>query len=191
MRDDTVPLSYFEQFYERGPDPWGFATSDYERVKYVETLAALPRDRYRAGFEIGCSIGVLTDLLATRCDRLLAVEPVATALDAARLRNARHAHVTFASMFVPQQWPADVFDLVVLSEVLDYLGRDDLVAVADKLHGTAVGDVVLVHWVGKKRGGPTAAEASEHLIFALSDRFTLARQDRNADYRLDVLSRKT
>ena len=190
MRDETVPLSYFETFYERGPDPWGFSTSPYERAKYAATLAALPRERYRSGFEVGCSIGVMTDLLARRCDRLLAVEPVTAALDAARARNAGHDHVRLAPMFVPGQWPDERFDLVVLSEVLDYLGAADLDRLAERLHATAVGDVVLVHWIGKKRAGPSEAEASEQLIAATAGWLGLARQERNADYRLDVLTRE-
>ena len=33
---------YFEQLYASDPDPWRFATSDYERDKYAATLDALP-----------------------------------------------------------------------------------------------------------------------------------------------------
>ena len=32
---------YFERLYARDPDPWRFATSEYERDKYAATLAAL------------------------------------------------------------------------------------------------------------------------------------------------------
>jgi SAM-dependent methyltransferase len=192
MRGDTVPLSHFEDLYRREPDPWGFATSGYEAAKYAATLEALPRPCYAKALEVGCSIGVFTALLAERCDDLLALEPVEAALAAARNRNDTRPWVRFAPAFVPADWPSERFDLVVLSEVLDYLGADDLLGVAAALRRTVrqAGDVVLVHWVGKKRGGPASEdEASERLITALAGSFVPLQQSRNPDYRLDVLRR--
>ena len=52
------------------------------------TLAALPRARYRRALEPGCSIGVLTALLATRCDEIVATDVVDDALAGARARVA-------------------------------------------------------------------------------------------------------
>ena len=192
MREDSLPVSHFDALYARTADPWHYSSSAYERDKYAATLAALPRPRYRSAFEVGCSIGVLTALLAGRCDQLLAVEPVTAALDAARENNHEHAHVRFAPMFVPDQWPDERFDLIILSEMLDYLGRSALATLADRVAETLEpqGDVVLVHWVGKKR--QTAAmrfEASEILIAALATIAQPTLQRRNADYRLDVLRR--
>ena len=64
---ESRPTRYFEEIYARDPDPWDFATSDYERAKYEATVAALPKTRYARGFEVGCSIGVLSRMLAARC----------------------------------------------------------------------------------------------------------------------------
>lgn len=192
MREDTLPLSHFEAIYERGEDPWSFASSAYERDKYAATLAALPRARYARALEVGCSIGVFTAMLAPRCDDLLAAEPVTSALEGARLRNAGQAHVRFSPLFMPRDWPDERFDLVVLSEVLDYLGEQDLAGVAAALRRTLQpgGDIVLVHWVGKKRHATAAAsETSELLIAALADLASIVHQQRNPAYRLDVLSR--
>ena len=61
--EESLPPKYFEQIYARKRDPWDFESSKYEKMKYEATLAALPRDRYRCGLEVGCSIGVLTKLL--------------------------------------------------------------------------------------------------------------------------------
>ena len=191
VRRDTLGLDHFEALYAARPDPWRLATSDYERAKYAATLAALPRPRYRRGFEIGCALGILTAELGRRCDDVLAVEPVATALDAARSRNAGQDHIRFANMFVPAQWPEERFDLVVLSEVIDYLGAADVEALAERIsssleHG---GDLVMVHWVGKKRGASSGDESSDRLIGASAGMLSVLRQDRNPDYRLDVLRR--
>ena len=163
MRDETLPLSYFEDLYDRSADPWHFGTSSYEAAKYAATLAALPHSRYHRGLEVGCSIGVFTATLADRCDALVALEPVASALTAAAARNADKPWVRFAEAFVPRDWPSDCFDLVLMSEVLDYLGAADLVAVDACLRATLEpgGDLVLVHWVGKKAGVGRAAWRSE------------------------------
>lgn len=192
MRSESVPLSHFENLYRRGADPWRFATSAYEAAKYAATLDALPRRRYGKALEVGCSIGVFTAGLAGRCDDLLAIEPVATALAAARERNRDSPTVRFAEAAIPDGWPAEPFDLVVLSEILDYLSGPDLRRVGDALRSWlgAGGDVVMVHWLGKKRSAePQHDEASEVLIAATAGFLTPLLQHRNADYRLDVLRR--
>ena len=190
MRRQTIALSHFEELYAARPDPWRLASSDYERGKYAATLAALPRHRYAHALEIGCAIGVLTRELGGRCDDLLAVEPVDDALAEAIRRNATSPWIRFASMFVPEQWPDGTFDLVVLSEVIDYLGEADVVALAERVTASLIpgGDVVMVHWVGKKGGRRGDHEASDRFI-AAAEGFTILRQDRNADYRLDLLRR--
>ncbi len=192
MRDRTLDQAHFEQLYRADPDPWRFASSPYERAKYAATLAALPRARYRAGLDVGCSIGVLTEALAARCDDLLGIEPVRSALEQARRRNAHLPHVRFAPAFVPAQWPDGSFDLIVVSEVVDYLGTADLAVLGGRIAASLHpgGDLVLVHWVGKKAGRPTGREASDRLIAALAGACEITRAERNPDYRLDVLRRR-
>jgi hypothetical protein len=62
---------HFERLYRSNPDPWGFDTSPYEQAKYRQTLAAVGARRFTAGLEVGCSIGILTRMLAPRCESLL------------------------------------------------------------------------------------------------------------------------
>ena len=94
-------------------------------------------------------------------------------------------------MFVPAQWPAEPFDVVVLSEVIDYLGAADVVALAGRVGASLApgGDVVMGHWGGKTRGPPTGEEASDRFIAAAAGTLRALRQERNPDYRLDVLRR--
>ena len=113
---------YFERLYESDPDPWKFASSEYERDKYAATMAALPPGRFARCFEVGCSIGVLTHELAQRCDALLGVDVAENALDQARTRLRDMPWVRFVRMAVPTEWPEGSFDLVLFSEVLYYLG---------------------------------------------------------------------
>ena len=191
MRRDTLGRDHFDALYAARSDPWRLASSDYERAKYAATLRALPRPRYARGFEVGCALGILTAELGRRCDDLLAVEPVASALDAARAQNVGQPHIRFAPMFVPGEWPSRTFDLIVLSEVIDYLGADDVAALAMRVSASLErgGDVVMVHWVGKKRGPPTGDEASDRFVAATGGALAVLRAERNADYRLDVLRR--
>jgi SAM-dependent methyltransferase len=112
----SIGRDYFEQLYIEKPDPWDFGTSDYERLKYDATLAAIG-DGHRTALEIGYSIGVFTRRLAERCQALLAVDIAETALDAARQRCAGIANVTFRRMQLPDELPAGRSDLILLSEV--------------------------------------------------------------------------
>lgn len=125
-------------------DPWLADSSGYERRKRALLLAALPRDSFRAGLEIGSSTGALAADLAGRCGRLLVVDASEHAVAAARERCADLPGVRVEQRRVPQDWPhdwprtaagADGFDLVVLSEVGYFLSPadlDDLVAAAGR-----------------------------------------------------------
>lgn len=185
----SVPPEYFEQLYARDADPWRFATSNYERDKYAATLAALPDRRFASGFEIGCSIGVLTRQLAECCDALLGADVSETALAQARTRCADQPHVTFARMVVPGDWPDARFDLVVLSEVLYYIGAPGLHAVARRTLDSLLpgGCVLLVNWHGPTDGACTGDEAAEWFIADCAKRLRPAVQRRAEKYRLDLL----
>jgi hypothetical protein len=95
--------SYFEKMYRDSDDPWGFGTSPYEQRKYAVTVASLPRSRYRSAYEPGCSIGVLTELLATRCDRLLSSDIIPSALQQAEARLRRRSRVWLEERSIPEQ----------------------------------------------------------------------------------------
>ncbi len=145
-----TPRSYFEDLYRRGDDPWEFATSAYEARKYAITLASLPDDRYRRAFEPGCSVGVLTEGLAARCDALLAVDHMDEAVAAARSRTARCPGVTVERRTIPAEWPEGSFDLMVLSEVAYYFDGDGLrrlMVLASASAGPGA-VIVAVHWRG-------------------------------------------
>src|SRR5205807_10298182 len=97
------------------PAPYGLAERGYGARKSAVSLALLPRQRYGAAFEPGCSIGVLTELLAGRCDDLLACDAVPQAVASAQARTAALAGVRVERRRVPCEWPAQSFDLVVFS----------------------------------------------------------------------------
>ena len=92
LLDEPVEDDALDQVHRERPDPWQ-VDSAYERRKRALTLASLPRERYRSALEVGCSVGALAVDLAGRCDRVLAIDDSATAIDLARRRTAGIAHL--------------------------------------------------------------------------------------------------
>ena len=187
----TLRPEYFDALYTADRDPWKFATSPYERDKYTLTLNAMPKPRYRSALEVGCSIGVLTRSLASRCDTLIAIDAAQTPLLEARRRCADLPGVRFEHMFVPDQWPDGVFELILLSEVVYYLSRDDVGRLAAKVINSLPkgGSVILVHWTGLTNYPLSGDEAADLFIERIGPTCVVERADRYAEFRLDVLSR--
>ena len=144
----TLPAAYFDAMYQAAADPWGFEDRWYEQRKYAISLAQLPAARYRSAFEPGCSVGVLTRLLASRCDTLLSCDVAAAAVRAAASRTQDLAHVRVEQRDISRQWPAGRFDLVVFSEILYYFGDHDLEQVLKNTVSALEpeGTLVAVHW---------------------------------------------
>jgi 2-polyprenyl-3-methyl-5-hydroxy-6-metoxy-1,4-benzoquinol methylase len=190
-RQKTLPSDYFEGIYAADSDPWNFAGSAYELDKYDATLAALPKRQYRSAFEIGCSIGVFTRLLAGRCTQILAVDVAEEPLKLARQRCAG-LRVAFERRFIPREWPKEQFDLIVLSEVLYYFDQPDLTRVAERCAESLEpqGHAVLVHWTGETDYPLTGDEAVGIFVTAAHGAFEPLRQSRTSKYRLDVLVRR-
>jgi SAM-dependent methyltransferase len=191
MSGETLGGAYFRTIYAENPDPWRFATSPYEQDKYQKTLSALSKPRYANAFEIGCSIGVLTRMLADRCDRLLAVDIASTPLIAARQRCLDVPGVSFAEMAVPTQWPSDQFDLIILSEVVYYLSRSDVALLSERIRRSLKpgGDLLLVHWTGPTNYPLTGDEAAELLLEAAKSILEDIRREKFEGFRLDIARR--
>ncbi|MDP9342530.1 MAG: nodulation S family protein [Actinomycetota bacterium] len=109
--------------YYRGVDPYGYETSPYERRRYGLMLAALGERRFSSGLELGCSVGVFTEMLAPRCDRLVALDISAAAVTRARERLAGHPQVRVERATLPEEFSEGSFDLVVCADVAEYWDR--------------------------------------------------------------------
>ena len=145
-RPDTP--AYFDAMFAKSNDPWKFQTRWYERRKRELTLACLPRERFVYGFEPGCANGELSAELATRCDQFLASDGVDKAVSLARLRLQDYANVEVRKAWVPEEWPDEKFDLIVLSEFLFYLSPQTVQDIAQMAQKTLLpGGVILAcHW---------------------------------------------
>jgi hypothetical protein len=185
-----TPLGYFRDQYARSADPWGLATRWYERRKYACTLAALPEPRYRNAFEPGCSVGVLSRMLADRCESLLCADvvPAAIARAGANLRDCPHARVEHRA--VPHDWPDESFDLIVVSELAYYFDAGTRALLWDSAAKSLDpgGTLLAVHW--RPRVPDHRSNGDEvHDELARHAAFTHLSAMRDEDFRLDVYRR--
>ena len=186
----SLDASYFDAMYAACADPWGFETRWYERRKYALTLAMLSAERYHDAFEPGCSIGVLSQLLAGRCDRLLSCDVAETAVREARLRLGGHRQVRVEHRVIPEQWPAGSFDLVVFSEFLYYFSDRDLRRVVE-LGERALrpgGTLLAVHWRHPVAEYPQSGD-TVHRVLGQRPGLACLASHREPDFLADVLIR--
>jgi hypothetical protein len=187
---DSLQPSYFEDLYRQNPDPWDFETSDYEAQKYQTTIKALPNPRYSNALEVGGSIGVLTALLAQRCDSLLSLDVSQIAQQKAIARCQDLPQVRFKIAQVPQDYPDEMFDLTLLSEVGYYLSWDDLKKTQQLIieHLQVGGHLLLVHWTLFAKDYPLTGDQVHDSFLQLTELKLLTglRQER---YRLDLFER--
>lgn len=188
---DRLPDAYFADVYATTSDPWRLAKRWYEQRKYAITMAMLPKPRYRSAFEPGCSVGVLTELLAARCDALLATDVAQAALDTARTRleqSGATGAVEFERRSLDAPWP-DGVDLVVVSEVAYYLAAGTLRAVLDReCPRLAPGTTILAaHWRHHVADYPMTGDEAHDVIAATPDLHRLARY-RDDDVAVEVFT---
>ena len=151
-----LPAAFFDASYARRSDPWYLAERWYERRKRAATLAAIPDERVGTALEVGCSIGVLTEQLAPRCERLVATDVAPAALAQAKDRTAHLPNVELVEHDVAQGVPGGPYDLVVLSEVAYYLTSAHLRRLVRQVEDslTETGTLVACHWRHPVRGVP-------------------------------------
>jgi SAM-dependent methyltransferase len=183
----TVSPEHFDNLYAASADPYGFTTRWYERRKYAVSLALLPREHYRDAFEPGCSIGVLTRMLAPRCGRLLSCDGAAAAVKQADERTSTLENVRVEQRALPRDWPAGKFDLIVASELLYYFADEDL----DQILGRVVaglrpdGHLLAVHWRHEASNHPRTGD-NVHEILAAHDGLARLAGYRDPDFLAEV-----
>ncbi|HEY2637054.1 MAG TPA: SAM-dependent methyltransferase, partial [Solirubrobacteraceae bacterium] len=141
------------------------------------------------GLELGCSIGVLTERLAGRCDELVAVDIAPRAVAAARERLAGWTSVTVEERDLPAELPAGPWDLIMASEVLYYWDADLLRSALDALVGELADDgrLVAVHWTEPTETYPLQGD-EVHTILRAHPGLRLVDSARRDHYRVDVLA---
>ena len=180
----------FDDLYRHADDPWSVGQRWYERRRAALIMAMLPKPRFDRAFEPGCSIGMLSEQLAGRCEELICADVVPAAVHAARQRL--HASGAGASVEVRcsgiEDWPAGSFDLIVVSELAYYLSDETFHGfLASAVASLRPGGVVLAaHWRHPVPGGFRSAE-SAHAALAGIDGWTRHASYRDADVLIDVI----
>jgi len=164
--NERLGREYFEGLYAESDDPWNFEASEYEQDKYARTLAVLGERTFRRALEAGASIGVFTEMLADRCDELLAVDVSERAVAAARQRLSGRGNVRVERRTLPEQMPDGPFDLIVASEVLYYFPREEMLTVLRGFERElAAGGILLaVHWRRKTETYPLQGDEVHELL---------------------------
>ncbi len=144
----STPSSIFDETFRENSDPWGYTTNFNEISKFRATIRALPKVQFKNAFEIACAIGVLTEKLAPKCDRLLSVDYSEVGLVEARKRCRDLPQVRFERMQIPQQFPTEKFDLILFSEVGFFLTMADLLETKQKIIDGLLpgGYLLMVHY---------------------------------------------
>lgn len=145
-----------DAWYAEQDDPFGVGTRWYERRKRAVVAAALQRERYRLCWDAACGTGHLAQDLVLRCERLVASDAAARAVELTRGRlfGAREPHgpgVQVLRHRLPAAPPGlSGCDLVLLSEVLYYLDDAARAALPDLLEQVTCGaeapEVLAVTW---------------------------------------------
>jgi predicted TPR repeat methyltransferase len=185
--NERLGREYFEGLYAESKDPWNFEASEYEQNKYARTLAVLGQRTFRRALEVGASIGVFTEMLADRCEELLAVDVSERAVAVARRRLSGLEHVRVERRTLPEEMPDGPFDLIVASEVLYYFPGEEMLTVLRGFERElAPGGILLaVHWRRKTETYPLQGDEVHDLLAKhtrLLNRETMIEQD----YRLDL-----
>jgi 2-polyprenyl-3-methyl-5-hydroxy-6-metoxy-1,4-benzoquinol methylase len=189
MSKSSRSAKHFERLYRADSDPWGFANSPYEQQKYEATLAVLGTKHFQSALEVGCSIGILTSRLASRCDHLIGLDFAPSAVKAARARCAPYPGVRIEQMQVPRQWPEGSFDLILFSEVLYFLDESDLMDTCAHVLGSLLpgGKVLLVNYTEATDDPLSGDTAASSFIKATAPTLRPIYQTREPHYRLDLL----
>ena len=184
---ERLGREYFEGLYAESDDPWNFEASEYERNKYTRTLAVLGERTFPRALEAGASIGVFTEMLADRCDELLAVDVSERAVAAARRRLSGRGHVRVERRTLPEQMPEGPFDLIVASEVLYYFPREEMLTVLRGFERALArgGSLLAVHWRRETETYPLQGD-EVHYLLAEHTRLRNTETIIEPDYRLDL-----
>jgi len=191
MSRDTTSQAFFDRIYRTNADPWNFASSKYEISRYQIILEALGDYRFEHAFEPGCSIGVLTEQLAARCNRVDAMDisPRAVELAKERCRNLTNVHITCGSLLHPNM--GDSFDLIMFSEIGYYFEESVLRLAILKLIGLMQpsGTLIAAHWLGSSPDHLLSGD-DVHDIIGTIDGLTHIHSERRTGFRIDRWSRR-
>lgn len=125
LDDRRAEKSLLEEFYTE-EDPYGFERPE-EAIRFERGLQMLDDvrggDRFGRAFEIGCSEGKFTAMVASRCEHLLAVDLSERALVRARHRCEGFHNIDLAIWNMRHDAVPGKFDLIMAVGVVEYVRK--------------------------------------------------------------------
>lgn len=124
--DQRLTAAYFERGF-RGGSPWDYDERQYEVQRLAMLGELLPTEQPARILEVGCAEGHLTTRLHTLwpTSDLHVIDVSETAIDRARIRVGSSEHVSYKVTDLrawTEAWTGPPLDLVILTDVLYYLG---------------------------------------------------------------------
>ena len=178
----------FEKRYLEHGDYWNYETSDYERAKYKRTMDCIValRSGNTSVLEVGCSVGVFTELLAAEFEHVTAIDVSQEALALAARRHSR-PNTRFVRSDLRGLPGTSRYDVIVCAEILYYIPEADVARVVNKL-ADLLSDRGIVVTVSGVTGSRSDERYFDDWNDALTERFErLASEDvedRNRPYRI-------
>lgn len=190
----------FEAAYRESDDPWASASPRYryQGLKYDRLVALLPRKRFDHALDLGCGLGLLSQKLAERAERVLGIDIAPAAIENARHRAAGFDNVAFEPGDI-LNLPASLdgkFDLVVVADVLYYLSpldeavlRSVVRRIADLL--TPGGTCLLANHFFFAADPDSRVSRKIHRAFEACPRFAMTSEHRKAFFLATLFSERS
>ncbi len=187
----TLDGSYFDRLYARQDDPWNFRNSEYELLKYQNSIESLGGRRFDSGLELGCSIGIQTRMLSEICKNLTAVDINEIAIREAYKTCSGISNISFKIMDVVREFPKGEFDLVTFCEMGYYLAKNNLAQLFLDISNALLsgGTLLMVHWTPFVPDYPLSGDDVHDSFYEFATTTGLFKEitrERREHYRLQV-----
>lgn len=107
------------RLYAKYHDPWG----TYHRQKQVDkAMGLLPPKQYSRCLDVGCGLGDFAQAASGFCDAVVAIDISPLAVEKALCRLSKQSNIQFHVKNIRTYNPDFKFDLIILGDVLYYLG---------------------------------------------------------------------
>tara|TARA_B100000949_G_scaffold73801_1_gene65825 strand:- start:938 stop:1537 length:600 start_codon:yes stop_codon:yes gene_type:complete len=147
MRRGAISLAGFAEKFDADADPWDTWSARYEAVKRGALAKAIGAGRFGRGIELAAGNGSNTPMIAQHTRRLIATEGTRSGTELVRQVAADLPRVRVVHHDVAARLPGNAFDLIVIAELLYYLGPQPFAMLAAEVSRTLVpgGRLVLLH----------------------------------------------
>lgn len=186
---------HFSRLYRDGRDFWGVRDRPYEVAKRAAAVAFLQGWRGQRGLELGCGEGFLAARLIEEgtLGTVTGIDLDPGIIDRAWQTHAALSGAAFRQGRMPEDFPPEPFDLLVVSEMLYFLAEREIADLAARMTRAARPGALclLVNYLGRTETPLDGDGAADFLRAVTADDWEPVRQARRPEgFRLDLLRRR-